>query len=69
MNTYDQLLRLPDVSARTGLKKSQLYHLEALNQFPRRIKLGRRATAWVASEVSQWIAARVAERDSAKAAA
>lgn len=66
--TQKSLLRCPDVQVRTGLRKSQLYALEAAGHFPRRLKLSERSSAWVASEVDAWIAARIAARDERGAA-
>lgn len=62
-----QLLRLPQVREATGLARSTIYLLVSQHRFPAPIKLtGARATAWVAQEVSDWIAQRIA--DSRKAA-
>lgn len=57
------LIRLPAVIARTGLRKSQLYAMAGRGEFPKPLKLGSHATAWVESEVRQWIEARIAQRD------
>jgi prophage regulatory protein len=62
------LERLPQVKARTGLSRSELYRRIAAGDFPQPVKLGERASAWNASEVDRWIAGRIAARD-AKAAA
>ena len=62
------LERLPQVKARTGLSRSELYRRMAAGDFPAPIKLGERASAWNAVEVDSWITARIAARD-AKAAA
>lgn len=62
------LLRLPQVQARAGLSRSELYRRIAAGTFPAPVKLGERASAWPESEVSAWCAARIAARD-AKAAA
>jgi prophage regulatory protein len=51
--------RRPEVEARTGLKKSEVYRRSAAGTFPRPLKLGRRYTAWVADEVDNWIAAEI----------
>lgn len=63
------LERLPQVKARTGLSRSEIYRRAAAKPptFPAPIKLGERASAWDSSEIDEWIAARIAERD-AKAA-
>jgi prophage regulatory protein len=57
------LERLPAVRARTGLSRSEIYRRVAIGSFPRPVKLGDRASAWSASEVSAWVASRIAERD------
>jgi prophage regulatory protein len=57
------LLRLGEVKARTGLGRSRIYALCASNDFPRPVKLGERASAWVSTEIDAWIAARIAARD------
>ena len=36
-----QILRLPQLCARTGLCRTMIYQLEAEYQFPRRVKIGR----------------------------
>lgn len=55
----ERLLRLPDVSARTGLGKSAIYAGIAAGNFPPGVKLSRRATAWPSSEIDAWIAERI----------
>lgn len=55
-----QLLRLPAVIDRTGLSRSSIYRHEAAGAFPKRIKLGEHASAWLAADVDRWIAERVA---------
>jgi prophage regulatory protein len=57
------LERLPAVKARTGMSRSEIYRRIALGEFPRPIKLGERASAWVSDEVSAFIASRIALRD------
>lgn len=52
-------LRLPEVKAVTGLSKTSLYALIREKSFPAPVRLGRRAVAWVRSEVKQWAAERV----------
>lgn len=56
-----QLIRLPEVEKLTGIKRTQIYRLQQAGSFPRRIKLGARCSAYVASEVHAWIAARIAD--------
>lgn len=57
------LERLPEVLARTGHKRSEWYRQIARGEAPRPVKLGERASAWVASEVDAYIAGRIAARD------
>jgi len=57
------LERLPQVKARTGLSRSEIYRRISFGDFPRAIKLGERASAWSSSEIDAWIADRIASRD------
>jgi prophage regulatory protein len=63
----ESLLRLPQVEARTGLKKSAIYAGMKASPptFPQCIKLGPRAAAWSSSSIDTWIADRI--RQSRKA--
>jgi prophage regulatory protein len=55
----ETLLRLPEVERRTGLRRAHLYKLARTGTFPRPLKIGARASAWRASQVEAWIAARI----------
>lgn len=55
----ERLLRLPDVEARTGLKKSAIYSGQKNGTFPKCIKLGPRASAWPLSSIENWIAEKI----------
>jgi prophage regulatory protein len=61
--TAPTLERLPQVKARTGLSRSEIYRRIAMGDFPRPIKLGERASAWHSGEIDAWIAQRIAMRD------
>jgi prophage regulatory protein len=50
---------MPEVLSRTGLSRSKLY---ATADFPKPVKIGERSVAWVESEITEWIDARIAER-------
>ncbi|MFC0169662.1 helix-turn-helix transcriptional regulator [Pseudoduganella danionis] len=54
--TANRLLRLPSVSAQTGLSKSEIYRRIKSGTFPQPLKLGARAVAWQASAVDDWAA-------------
>ena len=57
------LQRLPEVKARCGLSRSEIYRRVSIGDFPAPVKLGERASAWPEHEVSAWIASRIAARD------
>lgn len=60
------LIRFPEVLKRTSLSRSQVYELLNRSDFPRPVKItGARSVAWAASEIDDWIAARLAERKAA----
>ena len=50
-----------EVERRTGFKRERIRQLEKLDKFPKRIALSARRNVWVDSEISFWIAARIAE--------
>lgn len=57
----EQLLRIRDVCAATGLGRSTIYRLIKEGRFPQPIDiLGPTTAAWLASEVNAWIAERIA---------
>lgn len=57
----DQILRLPEVKARTGLSRSTIYLRMSQGGFPLPISLGGRAVGWLESEVDGWLTTRVEE--------
>jgi prophage regulatory protein len=59
----DRLLRLPDVEATTGLKKSSIYSLMKRGEFPRCVALTARCVAWPESRVLQYVQDRIAQAD------
>jgi prophage regulatory protein len=63
----DRLLRLPDVEAATGLKKSTLYLLMKRSEFPRCVQVTPRCVAWPESAVLQWVQDRIAQASAATA--
>lgn len=52
------ILKQPEVSRLTGLSRSSIYRLEALGQFPARIKLSEASSGWRSDEVQAWIDSR-----------
>ena len=53
-----QLLRLNDVIAAIGMKRSWIYQKTKDGKFPKPIKLSERAIAWYASDIEAWIKSR-----------
>jgi len=66
-----KLLRRPVVRGKSGLNDGQIYQKmkdpDPAKRFPAPVKIGARSVAWVESEVDDWIAARIRERDSGEA--
>ncbi|WP_083800331.1 AlpA family transcriptional regulator [Erythrobacter sp. SD-21] len=54
-NQEESLLRLPDVIARVGLKKTAIYDRMKVGKFPRSRSLGPRCTVWAKSEIDRWV--------------
>lgn len=60
MDTKPRLIRLPEVVARTGLRKSAIYQRAKDGTFPSSIKIGTYNVAWLESEIDEWVAERIA---------
>lgn len=58
-----KLIRIKDVMDRTGLARSTIYKYISEGKFPKPIKLGSRAVAWVETEIDGWIQASIEGRD------
>lgn len=52
-------LRLPQVIQRTGISRSAIYKMVAEGAFPKPIRIGARAVAWVESDVESWSESRI----------
>ena len=61
-----RILRLYEVEAATGKKRSQIYDDMAQGKFPQPVPVGERAVGWIESEILEWQEARIAKRDSSK---
>ena len=57
----DSLLRRHQVEAQIGLSRSSIYAAMLRGEFPRPVKIGRRAVAWPKSIIDEWIRTRKAE--------
>jgi prophage regulatory protein len=56
-----RFLRLPDVIARVGVKRSSIYNYIAQGTFPKQIALSERSVGWLEHEIESWLAARLAD--------
>lgn len=61
-----KVLRLTDVTQKTGLSRHRIAELEKLELFPQRFKISLRAVGWLESEIDEWIAEHAASRDESK---
>jgi prophage regulatory protein len=59
----DRFLRLPEVEAITGLRKSTLYLLMSRGEFPRSVQITPRCVAWPESRVLQYVQDKIAGAD------
>ena len=59
----ERLIRFREVKRLTGLSGATLYRKMSAREFPRPVQLGAAARAWLLSEVQDWIARRIALRD------
>lgn len=60
VNPPKRIIRIPEVTARTGLSRSTVYALMAKGRFPKGLKLSERARGWPEADVDAWVASRQA---------
>ena len=58
-----RLIRRHEVEKRTGKSRAGIYESMDAGTFPRPVKIGPRAVAWVESEINEWLRQRIADRD------
>ncbi|KAF3999192.1 helix-turn-helix transcriptional regulator [Glaciimonas immobilis] len=56
------ILRVKDVIAKTGIKRTNLYRQVKAKTFPAPINLGAKAIGWIENEVDAWIESRMDAR-------
>ena len=59
----ERFIRLPEVMHLCGLSRSTIYDLISREAFPKQISLGGKNVAWAQSEITGWMADRIAERN------
>lgn len=52
------LLRRKAVEERLGLSRSTIYAAMQKGEFPRPLRIGKRAVAWECSKIEEWLSAR-----------
>ncbi|PCG07450.1 transcriptional regulator [Sphingomonas ginsenosidimutans] len=50
-------MRLPEVIARVGLRRSAIYQRMSEGRFPKSRSLGPKCAVWVEAEIDEWIRA------------
>lgn len=55
---HTRYIRRPDVEAITGLSCSSIYKMMGEGNFPKAIKLTKKAVAWNEAEILEWLASR-----------
>jgi prophage regulatory protein len=65
-----KILSYADLRSQRGISfsKVHLWRLERAGKFPKRVPLGAARHGWLETEVDEWLAARLAERDGAEVA-
>ena len=61
-----QVIRLGQVKAMTGLRRSTIYRFMSVREFPKQIKLGPKSSGWLLDEVDAWIQNQIEDRDNGK---
>ena len=58
-----KVIRFPELKSRVGYSRMHIFRLEKAGKFPRPVPLGEKSVGWLESEIQNWIAERVAERE------
>ena len=58
-------LRRTEVERLTGLPRSTIYEKMKRGEFPKNVRISGRAVGWLETEIADWQAARIAQRDNA----
>lgn len=58
--TKQTLIKLPAVKERTCLSTSEIYRRIDAGDFPKQVKIGPKAVAWVEQEIDAWVEQMIA---------
>lgn len=59
MDRSRKFLRLPSVSEKVGLSRSQIYKLIQQGEFPEPIKLGPKISVWIEEKLEAWMDTKI----------
>lgn len=57
-----KVLRIKEVCSRVALSRTLVYEMMAQRRFPSAIRIGKRASGWLESEINEWIDEQAAKR-------
>lgn len=60
--TKSRFINLEEVIKRTSLKKTTIYTLINKNQFPKSITISAKRSAWLESEIDEWIESKIKQQ-------
>lgn len=58
-----KLLKLFQVAEQLNVCKSQVYNLVKQGYLPKPIKIGKRGSAWLQSDIDSWFKSKIEQRD------
>jgi prophage regulatory protein len=58
-----RFIRIKEVLTICGKSRSSVYEAVQKGEFPKPVKLGGRSSAWVKSEIEEWVQARIKARE------
>lgn len=58
LHSTNRFVREAECKSITGLSRTRRWELEKVGKFPKRIKLGERAVAWLMSDLLNWMEER-----------
>ena len=58
-----QIIKLPQVEAKTTFSSATIYRLISKGEFPKQVKLSERSSGWIKEEVNNWLESKIKERD------
>lgn len=54
----DKIIRMPEVMAKVGLRKSAIYNMIRRGEFPAQIRLGENSVGWLEADIDEWVRVR-----------